>query len=62
MQTLLKLNEDGTTILMVTHSAENAAYSHSTIRMLDGRIIGQEQPGARLTLPQNRERVLEAVR
>ncbi|HEY3515430.1 MAG TPA: ABC transporter ATP-binding protein [Gammaproteobacteria bacterium] len=62
MQTLLRLNESGTAILMVTHSAENAAYSHSTIRMLDGKIIGQDQPGARLTLPPHRERVLEAVR
>jgi putative ABC transport system ATP-binding protein len=48
MQTLLRLNEDGTTILMVTHSPDNAAYSHSTIRMLDGKIIGQDQPGARV--------------
>jgi putative ABC transport system ATP-binding protein len=42
MQILHGLNEAGTTILMVTHSPENAAYSHSTIRMLDGRIIGQD--------------------
>jgi putative ABC transport system ATP-binding protein len=49
MQTLLRLNEDGTTILMVTHSPDNAAYSHGTIRMLDGKIIGQDQPGARVT-------------
>jgi putative ABC transport system ATP-binding protein len=47
MQTLLKLNESGTSILMVTHSADNAAYSHSTIRMLDGRIIGRDQSDVR---------------
>ena len=47
MQILTRLNEDGTSILMVTHAADNAAYSHSTIRMLDGRIIGQEQPSAK---------------
>jgi putative ABC transport system ATP-binding protein len=46
MQALLDLNEEGTSILMVTHSADNAAYSRSTIRMLDGKIIGQDQPGA----------------
>jgi putative ABC transport system ATP-binding protein len=46
MQILHGLNEEGTSILMVTHAAENAAYSHSTIRMLDGRIVGQDQPGA----------------
>jgi putative ABC transport system ATP-binding protein len=45
MQTLTRLNEDGTSILMVTHSAENAAYSHNTIRMLDGRIVGQDSVG-----------------
>jgi putative ABC transport system ATP-binding protein len=43
MQILLKLHENGTSILMVTHSAENAAYSQKTIRMLDGKIIGQDQ-------------------
>ncbi|MGW8368725.1 MAG: ABC transporter ATP-binding protein [Gammaproteobacteria bacterium] len=43
MRILLKLNEEGTSILMVTHSGENAAYSQRTIRMLDGKIIGQDQ-------------------
>jgi putative ABC transport system ATP-binding protein len=43
MQILLRLNEDGTTILMVTHSPDNAAYSDSTIRMLDGKVIGRDQ-------------------
>jgi putative ABC transport system ATP-binding protein len=52
MQTLLKLNEEGTSILMVTHSVDNAAYSHSTIRMLDGRIIGRDQPNARIAAQQ----------
>jgi putative ABC transport system ATP-binding protein len=52
MQTLLKLNEEGTSILMVTHSADNAAYSHSTIRMLDGRIIGRDQVDARAAVRQ----------
>jgi putative ABC transport system ATP-binding protein len=43
MQILLKLNEEGTSILMVTHSAENSAYSQRTVRMLDGKVIGQDQ-------------------
>ena len=43
MQILSSLHDDGTSILMVTHSAENAAYSERTIRMLDGKIIGQDQ-------------------
>jgi putative ABC transport system ATP-binding protein len=42
MQILLKLHDEGTSILMVTHSAENAAYSQRAIRMLDGKIVGQE--------------------
>jgi len=41
MQILLKLHEDGASILMVTHSAENAAYSERTVRMLDGKIISE---------------------
>ncbi len=55
MQILHKLNEDGTSILMVTHAAENAAYSHSTIRMLDGRVVGQDQArGAALAAGEGR--------
>jgi putative ABC transport system ATP-binding protein len=38
MDMLMTLNEQGTTILMVTHSAENAAKAHRTIHMLDGHI------------------------
>jgi putative ABC transport system ATP-binding protein len=43
MQILLKLHDEGTSILMVTHSPDYAAYSQRTVRMLDGNIIGQEQ-------------------
>jgi putative ABC transport system ATP-binding protein len=39
MKMLIKLNEEGTTILMVTHSVENAAYSGKVIRLHDGRIL-----------------------
>ena len=46
MQILLKLNEEGTSILMVTHDPENAAYGRRTIRMLDGKIIAQDQMAA----------------
>jgi len=45
MEILSNLHNEGTSILMVTHSAENAAYSQRTIRMLDGKIIGQDQAG-----------------
>jgi putative ABC transport system ATP-binding protein len=47
MKMLVKLNEEGTTILMVTHSMENAAYSGRVIKLHDGRIVsGGKEPEA----------------
>ncbi|HTY64688.1 MAG TPA: ABC transporter ATP-binding protein [Acidobacteriota bacterium] len=43
MKLLVKLNEEGTTILMVTHSMENAAYGGNVIRLHDGRIVPGEK-------------------
>jgi putative ABC transport system ATP-binding protein len=42
MKMLCKLNEEGTTILMVTHSMENAAYGSKVIKLHDGRIVSGE--------------------
>ncbi|MDZ4148219.1 MAG: ABC transporter ATP-binding protein [Flavobacteriaceae bacterium] len=39
MQLLTDLNEQGTTIIMVTHSEHDAKYSHRIIRMLDGQKV-----------------------
>ncbi len=39
MELLCELNETGTTIIMVTHSAHDASYSHRKIKLLDGRIV-----------------------
>lgn len=39
MQLLTDLNEQGTTIIMVTHSEHDAKYSHRIIRMLDGQTV-----------------------
>ena len=39
MQLLTDLNEQGTTIVMVTHSEHDARYSHRVIRMLDGQTV-----------------------
>jgi len=39
MELLTKLNEQGTTIVMVTHSEHDARYSHRIIRMLDGQKV-----------------------
>jgi len=39
MELLTDLNEQGTTIIMVTHSENDARYSHRIIRMLDGQTV-----------------------
>lgn len=39
MKMLVLLNQEGATILMVTHSLENAAYTSKMIRLHDGRIV-----------------------
>ncbi|HLP72905.1 MAG TPA: ABC transporter ATP-binding protein [Bacteroidales bacterium] len=41
MQLLSDLNEQGTTVVMVTHNEHDARYSHRIIRMLDGQIVTQ---------------------
>jgi putative ABC transport system ATP-binding protein len=43
MELLTSLNEAGTTIVMVTHSEHDAAYSHRIIRMLDGQVLLENQ-------------------
>jgi putative ABC transport system ATP-binding protein len=45
MKMLLKLNEEGTTILMVTHSATNAAFSSRIVSLLDGKIVSDKSAG-----------------
>ena len=45
MKMLLKLNEEGTSILMVTHSASNAAYSGRMVNLLDGKIVSDKTAG-----------------
>jgi len=39
MELLTELNEQGTTIIMVTHSEHDAKYTHRIIRMLDGQKV-----------------------
>jgi putative ABC transport system ATP-binding protein len=41
MEMLSDLNEQGTTIIMVTHSEHDARYSHRILRMLDGQNVTQ---------------------
>jgi putative ABC transport system ATP-binding protein len=42
MELFKKLNEQGTTIIQVTHSEVNASYGHRTINLLDGWVVSEE--------------------
>jgi putative ABC transport system ATP-binding protein len=44
MDMLTTLNEQGATIMMVTHSPSHAAKAHRIINVLDGRIVAGAQP------------------
>ncbi|HOK44995.1 MAG TPA: ABC transporter ATP-binding protein [Bryobacteraceae bacterium] len=46
MELFKRLNEEGTTIIQVTHSETNAAYGHRIVNLLDGWIVNPEQAGA----------------
>jgi len=39
MQLLEQLNQNGTTIVMVTHSAHDAEYSQRIVRLFDGQVV-----------------------
>ena len=47
MEILTGLNDEGTTIVMVTHSHEDAAVGKRIVKMLDGRIISEDTNFAR---------------
>jgi putative ABC transport system ATP-binding protein len=42
MDSLVELNESGTTIVMVTHSPTYAAYAKRTVNLFDGRIVSDQ--------------------
>jgi len=42
MNMLDKLNQEGTTIIIVTHSQRDADYAHRIIRLFDGQIITEQ--------------------
>jgi putative ABC transport system ATP-binding protein len=42
MEILNGLNESGTTIIMVTHSMNDASYSNRLIKLMDGQLISQK--------------------
>lgn len=42
MNLLTELNQEGTTIIMVTHSQHDASYAHRVINLFDGQIITEQ--------------------
>src|SRR6266545_5514714 len=42
MELFTRLNREGTTIIQVTHSEENARYSQRIIQLKDGWVVGEE--------------------
>jgi ABC-type lipoprotein export system ATPase subunit len=43
MELFKRLNEQGTTIIQVTHSEANAAYGNRVVQLADGWVVGEEQ-------------------
>jgi putative ABC transport system ATP-binding protein len=41
MNLLTDLNENGTTVIMVTHSPIDAEYAHRVIHLFDGQIVSE---------------------
>ena len=39
MNLLTELNQEGTTIVMVTHSQHDASYAHRVVHLFDGQIV-----------------------
>jgi putative ABC transport system ATP-binding protein len=49
MELFRRLNDEGTTIIQVTHSDTNAAYGHRTIELLDGWVAAERKTEVRLS-------------
>ena len=43
MELFTRLNREGTTIIQVTHSHENARYSQRIVQLKDGWVVGEER-------------------
>ena len=46
MDLLRSLNNEGTTIVMVTHSPSHAGYAHRTVNLFDGHIVTENTRAA----------------
>jgi len=52
MRLLQRLNREGTTILMVTHSQDCAAYAERILQVSDGRLINGRKPQPQVVVPE----------
>jgi ABC-type lipoprotein export system ATPase subunit len=43
MELFKRLNEQGTTIVQVTHSETNASYGNRVVQLADGWVVGEGQ-------------------
>ncbi|MDE6787351.1 MAG: ABC transporter ATP-binding protein, partial [Muribaculaceae bacterium] len=43
MELLTELNREGSTIVMVTHSQHDAAFTHRVINLFDGKVVEKTQ-------------------
>jgi putative ABC transport system ATP-binding protein len=43
MELLSKLNSEGTTIIMVTHSHRDARYANRIINLFDGQVVDNDE-------------------
>src|SRR5262249_52141673 len=46
MEIFKRLNDEGTTIIQVTHSEANAAYGHRIVKIVDGWIMDSDNSAA----------------
>lgn len=49
MDLMVKLNEEGTTIVMVTHSNRDAGYAHRVINLFDGHVVSEQTKNPMIT-------------
>ena len=43
MEMLSRLNDEGTTLIMVTHSSHDASYSQRIVRIMDGQVVSEKK-------------------
>lgn len=43
MNLLTELNQEGTTIVMVTHSDRDSHYAHRVVNLFDGQVVTESQ-------------------